>query len=217
MEIETNEGKRYKVLEHAGKFWHPRLVLLRELTKPQDWQVVDSETSRGCIGVCDKDGYSFSIAHTIRDGEFYVTEVKPSPEGDNFLLGCRTHYQWSEDKHHMDVEITPCIKNKLTRSFVSGKPKVMSYGDPSATATEIESVIQEMTKYVGSRLKFPDSYKDALEQGWVESQIVTESEERVATNYEFPTDYNSTLGQGSVNTEGDQQEVNSEGNPTKNR
>ena len=145
-----------------------------------------------------------------------MNEVKPSPEGDNFLLGCRTHYLWSEDKHHMDVQITPFIKNKLTRSFVSGEPKVISYGDPSATATEIESFIQEMTKLAGSRLKFPNSYKEALEQGWVESQIFTEREEEpVATIYKFPTDYNSTLGQGSVNTEGDQQEVNSEGNHTK--
>ena len=87
----------------------------------------------------------------------------------------------------MDVKITPYIKNKLTKSCVCDNPKVIGYGDLSATATEIESVIQEMTKYVGSRLKFPDSYKDALEQGWVESQIVTESEERVATIYEFPT------------------------------
>ena len=116
-----------------------------------------------------------------------MNEVKPSPEGDNFLLGCYTHYLWSEDKHHMDAEIKPYIKDKSTNSFVCDEPKVISYGDPSAPDAKIASVIQKMTKVVGSSLEFPPSYKEALEQGWVESKIVTESEERVATIYEFPT------------------------------
>ena len=204
MERETNEGESYETLRFGGEFYYPWLVLLRELTEVKDWQVVDSGTPLGFVGRCEygKEAYSFSITHKIPGREFYVNEVKPSPEDDNFLLGCYTHYQWSEDKHHMDAEITPYIKNKSTNSFVYGKPIVISYGNPSATNAKNESVIQKMTKVVGSSLEFPDSYKDALEQGWVESQIVTESEERVATIYKFPTKYNSTLEQGSVNTEG---------------
>ena len=70
MEIGPNEGKSYEVLRFGGAIYHPRLVLLRELTKAQDWLVVDSETSLGFVGRCEygKEVYSFSIAHTIRDG-----------------------------------------------------------------------------------------------------------------------------------------------------
>ena len=55
MEQGPNEGKSYEVLKDGGAIYHPWLVLLREVTEARDWQVVDSETSRGFVGICQKE------------------------------------------------------------------------------------------------------------------------------------------------------------------